>query len=151
MTNQDPHLSKDEEAIAHAAVSPMPVWKQTLLWIAVLPGALLGSTVVFLGARLIMWLSSSFYYDDSLFHFIFREIFTNGICGAAFVYCGGYIAPRCKITVVITLAAITLFISSVSFFMAIAGHDWMHLLGTASLIAGAIVTAVSVAKGKAKF
>ncbi len=131
--------------------SRMPIWKQVLLWIAVLPGALFGSTITFWIMGLFSWLGSSRFGDDSWFYYIWRQIMTNGLCGAAFVYCAGYIAPKGKIATSITFAALTLLLSSLSFFTSINRREWMSVLGIVCLNAGAIITAVSVARGETSF
>jgi len=138
---------------ADTEVSPkvMPIWKQALLWIAVLPGAVIGSTIAFWIMHLLWWLGSSRFGDDSWFYYIWREIVTNGFCGAAFVYCSGYIAPKGKIATVITFAALLLFLSSLPLFTSIGRREWMSVLGVVCLNAGAIITAVSVAKGNISF
>ncbi len=131
-----------------AAPPQMPVWKQVLLWIALLPGAFLGSIVVFWLAKIVTWLGSSYYGEDTWFHHIWTEVVTNGACGAAWVYCAAYIAPRAKITVAITFAAAVLFLTSISFYTAIAQREWMSLLGVVCLIAGAAMCAVTIARGE---
>lgn len=142
----------DHLALLPESPPPFPVWKQVLLWIAVLPGALLGSTVVYWLAHIVTWLGSSYTGDeDTWLHHIWSEVIRNGVCGAAWVYCAGYIAPRAKITVAITFAAALLFLSSLSFFNAIAQHEWMSLLGVVFLNAGAILCAVSVATRETTF
>ena len=129
----------------------MTVWKEVLLWIAFLPAAGLGSTVVFWIANLFVWLGSSYYGDDTWFYHLWREVITNGACGYAFAYCGAYVAPRGKIAVAITLAGLVILISGISVLVSIRDHRWMELLGVASIIGGVVICAVQVAKGEQTF
>lgn len=126
----------------------MPIWKQTLLWIAVLPGAFVGSTVVYWIAKVVMWLTSSYYGDDSWLHVIFAQIMPNAASSYALVFCAAYIAPRAKITVAIVFAAACLSLVTISALIYIRDHRWLDLVGVISLLAGAVVAAVSITTGE---
>jgi hypothetical protein len=135
-----------------ALPAEMPVWKQVLLWIAVLPGALISSTVVFWIANLMMWFTSSYYDDDSWFdswgQAYFAQILPNGGWGYALVFCAAYIAPRAKITVAIVFAAVCLSLVTLSSVVCIRDHKWLDLVGVIALLVGGIIAAVSIATGQ---
>jgi hypothetical protein len=150
MNDYDYRTAGERQIESVSGSQRMPVWKEVLLWVAVLPGAFVGSTVAYWLMHGVMWLGSSRFGDDSWFYYIWKEVFTNGICGAAWVYCASFIAPRGKIAVSITFASLVLFISGISFFTSIARHEWMTLLGVIFLNVGAIVTAVSITTGETK-
>ncbi len=126
----------------------MPKWKEILLWIVLLPGAFLGSTLAYWAARLFNWLGSSVSGDSTWWQLISGEILTNGVAGWAWVYSSSFIAPRYKKITAICFAAVLLFLSGIPAMRRISAQDWMGLLGTLSFTAGGIIVAVYISKGE---
>ena len=128
----------------------MPVWKWVLLWISVLPGALLGSTIVFCIAKSFIWFFSPYDGEETWLYILFNQFLLNVACGYSLVCCGAFIAPSRKITVAIVLASLVLFLSGIPVAINIRDHRWMDLFRIGSLLAGAIMCAVFIAKGEQK-
>ena len=121
----------------------MAVWKQVLRWIAVLPGAAAGATVV----SFILNLMAYFPPEDGLGKLL-APIVANGASGWIFVFSAAYIAPRAKITVAIIFAAICLSALTLAAFVNVRDQNWWHLLRNVALLTGSIIAAVSIAKGE---
>lgn len=138
-------IVSDSEAIAARKI---PLWEEIFRWIVVLPGALLGSLIAYWFAMFGWWLMSNRFGDESWFYYLYREIGTNAILGAALVYSAAFIAPRGKIPVAVTFAGIILFFSSIPIFLFIGENEWVSLLGAISLNADAIIVATCIATGE---
>ena len=106
-----------------------PLWIEVLRWIGVLPGAVLGAGIIHVLSKVVMWLGSSRFGDDTWFDLIWREVITNGVYGAAIVGCAFYIAPRGKAIVATVFAGLVLFLSGFLFFVAFGAEQWMSLVG----------------------
>lgn len=128
----------------------MPVWKEVLLWIAVLPGMLLGSVVAHAAAKMASWLSSSMTGDDSWFHGILSSIIPNAAAGYAFVFCAAYIAPRGKNAVAVVAACVGAFLASVSIIACLQDQRWLDLAGAVAAFAAAVVAVISIWTGEQK-
>ena len=139
------------DAPSTAAPVAMPLWKEVLLWIAFLPAAIAGSAVVFWTAKLLTWLGSSYYGDDTWLYVLVKHFITNAAYGYSFICCGAFVAPRGKTPVAVTLAGLILLVSGLSVLVSIIDHRWMDLLATAALITGAVVRGIQVAKGQHRF
>jgi hypothetical protein len=126
----------------------MPLWKQILLWIAVLPGALLGGELALLGVRAGMWITSSYYGDDSWLHMILGAVLPDGAFGYSVVFCGAFIAPTRKITVAIVLAALILSLVTLAATGDIRDHRWWDLGAVVAALVGAAVASVTIATGE---
>ena len=125
-----------------------PIWIQVLRWIALLPGAAIGACIVTIISGIVMWLGSSRFGNDTWFDLIWRELITNGACGAAFVFCATWVAPKGKIPVAITFSSIVLFISGVACLPVIAEKDWMSLIGLVATNIGSIAISVGITRGE---
>jgi len=123
------------------------LWVDFLRWVALIPGVILGATIVHALSRLVMWLGSSRFSDDTWFDLIWREVMTNGIYGAAIVTCAFWIAPRGKAVVATIFAGIVLFLSGYLVFYAIAKENWISLAGITCMNLGSICSAVAAWNG----
>ena len=115
-----------------------PLWIEVLRWIGVLPGAVLGAGIIHVLSKVVMWLGSSRFGDDTWFDLIWREVITNGVYGAAIVGCAFYIAPRGKAIVATVFAGLVLFLSWFLFFVAFGAEQWMSLVGILFMNVGSI-------------
>jgi hypothetical protein len=115
-----------------------PLWIEVLRWIGVLPGAVLGAGIIHVLSKVVMWLGSSRFGDDTWFDLIWREVITNGVYGAAIVGCAFYIAPRGKAIVATVFAGLVLFLSGFLFFVAFGAEQWMSLVGILFMNVGSI-------------
>lgn len=124
------------------------MWLDLLRWIVLLPGVIIGATIVHAISRLGMWLGSSRFSDDTWFDLIWREVFTNGIYGAAIVTCAFWIAPRGKAIVATVFAGLVLFLSGYLVFYAVAKENWISLVGVTFMNIGSIWSAVAAWAGE---
>jgi len=125
-----------------------PVWLQAVRWVSTLPAAILGSLIAYWAVRVIMWLGSSRFGDESWFEYFWKEIVSSGLMGAAFVFCAAYVAPRFKRQTSIVFAGILLSISGLLLMVAFSTKQYMSVLATICLNAGAIIAAVAIFKGE---
>ena len=114
------------------------LWIEVLRWVGVLPGAILGAGIIHILSKVVMWLGSSRFGDDTWFDLIWREVITNGVYGAAIVGCAFYIAPRGKAIVATVFAGLVLFLSGFLFFVAIGAEQWMGLAGIVFMNVGSV-------------
>jgi hypothetical protein len=138
----------DKTTNANNIDSSQPMWLEVLRWVGLIPGAILGAGLVHMFSKLIMWLGSSSYGNDTWFDLIWREVITNGIYGAAFVGCAYFIAPRGKGVVAIVFGGLVLFLSGALFFMAFGTKQWMSVLGLIFMNVGSIIVAVKAWNGE---
>lgn len=125
-----------------------PLWIEVLRWIAVLPGAVLGAEISHLLSKVVMWLGSSRFGDDTWFDLIWHEVITKGVYGFAIVGCAYYIAPRGKAIVATVFAALVSFLSGLLFCVAIGAEQWMSLVGILFMNVGSIWMTVTVWSGE---
>jgi DnaJ-like protein len=124
----------------------MAVWKQILLWIAVLPGTVVGSTLAFWITKYVI--AFNWGDGDGGWQVIPAEIFSGGAWGYALVFCAAYIAPRAKITVAIIFAAFGLSLVTLAAVVCIRDQRWWDLVSNITSLVGSIIAAVSIAKGE---
>jgi len=117
---------------------------QILRWVGTIPAAVIGSLVAYWIGRLIMWLGSSRFGDETWFQYFFKEIFSSGLMGAAFVYCAAFLAPKFKSQTAVTFAGILLCLSGAMLFAAVMTREYISILGIVCVNVGAIITAVSI-------
>lgn len=129
-------------------VPRQPLWLEVLRWIGLLPGVILGAGIIHVLSKIIMWLGSSRFGDDTWFDLVWREIITNGVYGAAIVGCAFYIAPRGKAIVATVFAGLILFLSGFLFFVAIGSEQWMSLLGILFMNIGSIWMTITAWSGE---
>ncbi len=118
-------------------------WLQVIRWIGTVPAAVVGSVLAYWIGRLIMWLGSSRFGDETWFEFFFKEIFSSGLMGAAFVYCAAFLAPKFKRQTAVTFAGILLCLSAALFYAAIMTSLYMSMLSIVCMNVGSIITAVA--------
>lgn len=121
-----------------------PIWIVVLRWIGVLPGAIVGASLMHVIFKIVSWLGSSHMGGDTWLDLIWREILGSGIYGAAFVWCAAWIAPCGKAVVGTVFAGLVLFLSGLLFFVAFGAEQWMSVVGVISMNVGSILTAVSI-------
>jgi hypothetical protein len=125
-----------------------PLWLEILRWVLLLPGVFLGAGIIHILSRIVMWLGSSRFDNDTWFDLIWREVITNGIYGAAIVGCAFYIAPRGKAIIATLFSALVLFFSGFLFFVAIGSKEWMSLVGIIFINVGSIWMTVAAWGGE---
>lgn len=125
-----------------------PLWIEVLRWIGVLPGAVLGAGIIHVLSKVVMWLGSSRFGDDTWFDLIWREVITNGVYGAAIVGCAFYIAPRGKAIVATVFAGLVLFLSGFLFFVAFGAEQWMSLVGILFMNVGSVWMTITAWSGE---
>lgn len=138
----------DDSAETDNRSQGQPLWIEVLRWIGVLPGAVLGAGIIHLLSKVVMWLGSSRFADDTWFDLIWREVITNGVYGAAIVGCAFYIAPRGKAIVATVFSALVLFLSGFLFFVAIGAEQWMSLVGILFMNVGSIWMTITAWSGE---
>lgn len=126
------------------------IWKTILRWIALLPASILGMMLSFLLWRILHNITAARYIDtDSWLNFIFVEIMSNIIAGAAFVYIGFKVAPSDKKTVAIILTGLLLVVSGSSLFIVnFMTGEYFSNIGIICGNIGSIVCCVSICKGE---
>ena len=137
-----------ETAEADEVSQGQPLWIEVLRWIGVLPGAVLGAGIIHILSKVVMWLGSSRFGDDTWFDLIWREVITNGVYGAAIVGCAFYIAPRGKAIVATVFAGFVLFLSGFPLFVAIGAEVWMGLVGIVFMNVGSVWMTITAWSGE---
>ncbi len=128
-----------------------PVWKAVLLWVAVLPAALLANVAAYWLMSACWWLSGSMNGNDSrMFTFLMTAV-THGLSGYALSYAGAWVAPSGKYVVALSLAGLLILFSGVGIIVSIRDHQWMYLFKIASTIAGSVIAVVHVNADPPKF
>lgn len=128
-----------------------PFWKTILLWIAVLPAAILGMILAYGLWRIIHYISAAarFVDTDSWINIVFTDIMSNSIAGAAFVYIGSRVAPTDRKIVAIVLTGLLLVVSGSSLFIVnFMTRDYASNLGIICGNIGSIICCISIYKGE---
>jgi hypothetical protein len=125
-----------------------PAWLQAIRWIATLPAAIFGSLIAYWAIRLVMWLGSSRFGDESWLEYFWNEIVSSGLMGAAFIFCAAYVAPRFKRQTAIVFAGLLLSLSGLLLVAAFSTEQYMSVLATICMNGGAIITAIAIFTGE---
>jgi len=126
---------------------PQPTWLEVLRWIAVLPGAVAGALIAYWISRAFSWLASSRVGGDTWYEYILKEVLSNGVMGAAFVFCATIIAPRYQPTVACVAAGIILILSGAGFAFTLPTKEYISILALVCMNAGAIIIAIPITRG----
>jgi hypothetical protein len=142
----------------------VPLWKEILLWIAILPGAFLAAGVV---CVVVIW-CGRFMAADLFSLPVVVPGWTDGLekylsgqrsvsmwivaavayvsTGWAFVFVGASIAPRANTVVAVVLAALVLFVAGGYVLIIVRLREWLGLFSVIAITLGAVVTAAEYGK-----
>lgn len=127
-----------------SVLTEQPVYIQVLRWVALVPGSLLSAWAVYLLCRLVLWLGSSRFEDETWFEYIFGELLSHGMMGYAFVFGASYIAPKFKLRVAIVFAVIAVFLSGMAAFASLSLDRYLNILSGLCLGVGGVIAAIKV-------
>jgi hypothetical protein len=118
--------------------SPSPSKFRFLRWIALLPGALIGSLIAPAAVFICSWLFGS--ENPSRFDHLWVAVLQSIAMGAAFVWVGSSVAPDHKGKVALILAGTAIFVLGGMAVMFFPTHQWMNLAHVLISAAAAGVT-----------
>lgn len=126
----------------------IPVWKQMLRWLAILPGTFLASIIAFCVGQFSTAMMgrawSGIEFVDRWVLAFASEGLSCLLAGAVLVLTAAWIAPRGKKPVAIIFAGAFLFLSSPVILLAIANERWPGLFGLVLFNVGTIRAAAAV-------
>ncbi|MBN8577400.1 MAG: hypothetical protein J0L66_10690 [Cytophagales bacterium] len=127
-----------------------PAWKTVILWVSVLPAAILGMMLAYGLWRILHYISAARFIDtDSWLNTVFTDIMSNFIAGAAFVYIGSRVAPTDRKIVAIVLTGLLLVVSGSSLFIVnFMTKDYASNVGIICGNIGSIICCMSIYKGE---